>query len=74
MKITIDPLRKTIIKTKDIQVDLALKKIKIENITDRIIKINPSVSGWDVIKKITMEKKEIWEIINIINLFVRRKP
>ena len=74
MKITIDPLRKTIIKTKDIQVDLALKKIKIENIIDRIIKINPSVSGWDVIKKITMEKKEIWEIINIINLFVRRKP
>lgn len=74
MKITIDPLRKTIIKTKDIQVDLALKKIKIENITDRIIKTNPSVSGWDVIKKITMEKKEIWEIINIINLFIRRKP
>lgn len=59
MKITIEPLKNTIIKIKGSQGDDELKKIKIEYKIEIIINRKPKVIGWEVAINIIKDNTDI---------------
>ena len=67
MKITIEPLKNTIIKIKGSQGDDELKKIKIEYKIEIIINRKPKVIGWEVAINIIKDNTDIWENSNDIS-------
>lgn len=66
MKITIDPLKNTIIKINGSQGEDDPKKIKIEYIIEIIINRKPKVIGWEVAINIIKSNIDTWENNNDI--------